>query len=198
MSCERKQIIYVEDYEKPEKQKLCRRKEIKSNCIKRSPVESIPKDKKAYSKFLKDLFHEAISHCRWVKSLMGLLNDLDISDYENLTFNQIYDDISDKCSGIYGLGPLTTYDIVSALCYFYKIKINIVVLVGNGPKRAATILGLKSEYHQISPTKRIRYTTISNVKQAFANKGYKLSNEIKHTLDGDKVESFLCNWQKKN
>jgi hypothetical protein len=80
-----------------------------------------------------NIFQEAIDHCRWKGVLHDLLKEINISSYENNTFEEIIVDIANMLEPIKGLGPLTRYDITSALCRYYKINIDNVYIIGNGP-----------------------------------------------------------------
>ena len=92
-----------------------------------------------------NIFQEAINHCRWKKALYSILKKINIIDYENKTFEEIIIEIYNICDNVKGVGMLTIYDIKSTICRYYKINIDKVYIIGNGPKRAVTPTKKKNE-----------------------------------------------------
>ena len=130
------------------------------------------------------MFQEAIGHCRWKTVLRdNVLNKIDISSYENKTFEEIFVDIYSICVNVKGVGLLAVYDITAALCRHYEINIEKVYIIGNGPKRAVKLLNIKTKVHKINEQIKIKYADISDFNTNITN--------------GDTLESYLCNWQKK-
>ena len=138
-----------------------------------------------------NIFQEAINHCRWKTVLRGLLENIQINDYKNKTFEEIIINIHTICSKINGIGMLTIYDITSAICRNYCITIDRVYIVGSGPKRAIQILHIKPNTHKISKNITLKYISISSIINIF---GSQIDKNIQN--DGDAIESFICNWQK--
>lgn len=145
---------------------------------------------------LSNVFQEAINHCRWKKVLNSVLEKINISDYNDKTFDEIIIEIYDICSSVRGIGMLTVYDITSAICRFYKINIDKVYVIGNGPKRAVKLLNIKTKINKISNKIKINYVDISDIINAFAVNSYKLDENIKGQQNGDIFETYICNWQK--
>lgn len=134
------------------------------------------------------MFQEAIGHCRWKTVLRNnVLNKIIISRYENKTFEEIIVEIYSICVNVKGVGLLAVYDITAALCRHYEINIDKVYIIGNGPKRAVKLLNIKTKTHKINNQIKIKYVDIADVNT-------KLNKNI---TNGDTLESYLCNWQKK-
>jgi len=142
------------------------------------------------------LFKEAIDHCRWKKVLEPILQQINISDYENQTFEEIFSKIYNICKPIYGLGRLVIYDITSAICRVNKINIDKVFIVGNGPKKACIILGIKPKLYKINNYIKIHYVEIDEILNALIIRREILDYSIKVCKNGDILETFICNWQK--
>jgi hypothetical protein len=143
-----------------------------------------------------NIFQEAIDHCRWKKTLRNVLNEIHISSYENQGFEEIIFNIYNICKNVNGVGMLTIYDIASAICRYYKINIDKVYIIGNGPKRAIKLLNIKTKTHKIKNTINVSYVEITDVITAFNNNGYELDENIKNSKNGDILETYICNWQK--
>jgi len=139
-----------------------------------------------------DMYNEAISHCRWKKALHGILKDINISDYNNKTFEEIITEIHNICKNTDGIGMLAIYDITSAICRHYKVNIDKVYIIGKGPKRAINLLNVKPKTHNI----KIRYATVTDIITAFDSNGFELSEHVRNSKNGDIFESYICNWQK--
>jgi hypothetical protein len=141
-------------------------------------------------------FQEAINHCRWKKVLYAVLKDINILHYKNKTFDEIMIKIYSICKTIKGIGMLTMYDITSAICRYYQIRIDRVYIVGKGPKRAVTLLNMKTKRHTIDNTVCIHYVDIHDVIHAFDSKSYEVDETIRNNKNGDVLETYLCHWQK--
>ena len=142
------------------------------------------------------IFHEAQKHCRWKKVLYNVLKEINISIYENKTFEQIIIDIYGICKNIRGIGFLAIYDITSAICRFHKINIDKVYIIGNGPKRAVKLLNLATKNHTINADIKIKYVDINEIISAFDKESVALDENIRNNKNGDVFETFLCDWQK--
>jgi hypothetical protein len=143
-----------------------------------------------------NIFQEAINHCRWKKVLQSVLKEVNISKYENKTFEEIIIEIYNICDNIKGIGILTIYDITTAICRYYKINIDKVYIIGNGPKRAAKLLNIKNKIHKITDKIKIKYVDINEVINAFDINCYELHENIRNNKNGDILETYICNWQK--
>jgi hypothetical protein len=143
-----------------------------------------------------NIYQEAINHCRWKKVLYQILKDINIQDYKNKTFEEIICQIYDICYKVNGIGMLTIYDITSAICRYYKINIEKVYVIGNGPKRAIKLLNISTKIQNINNKIKINYVNISDVINAFDKNNYELNENIKNNKNGDILESYICNWQK--
>lgn len=142
-----------------------------------------------------NLFQEAIAHCRWEKVLRNFLTNLDITQFQNQSFDYIYVSIFNMCQSIKGLGTLTIYDITSAICRRYNIVIDKVFIIGSGPKRAIKLLHIQPNIYKISKI-NIRYVAIDDIVRAFDKEGFQLDDSIRYCANGDIIETFICNWQK--
>jgi hypothetical protein len=143
-----------------------------------------------------NLFQEAIDHCRWKKVLYFVLKQINLSEYENKTFEEIIIGIYDICKEHNGIGMLTIYDISAAICRFYKRNIDKVYIIGNGPKRAVRLLNLKPKTHKINGDIAIKYLEINEVINGFDSNSFELDTMIRNITNGDIVETYICNWQK--
>jgi hypothetical protein len=142
------------------------------------------------------IFQEAINHCRWKKTLHNLLKDIDISSYENKTFEEIICYIYDMCQCVKGIGLLTMYDITASICRYYNINIEKVYIIGNGPKRAVKLLNLETKTHIINNKIKLNYVCINDIIMAFNNNCYELDESLTNVKNGDIFETYICNWQK--
>ena len=142
------------------------------------------------------IFQEALNHCRWKSTLkLNVLTHLDlqksnIKSFKNSDFETIFEKVYDICKPIEGIGLLTCYDIAAAICRYNNIILSKVYLIGKGPKRAAMILNLKPEKQKMKNV-ILPYVDVSSVNDALKNKNVNFDSS-----DGDKLETFLCNWQK--
>ena len=134
------------------------------------------------------LFQEAISHCRWKTVLRDhVLKIIDISEYNNKTFEQIFINIHEICSKVRGIGMLCTYDICAALCRLHGVHIDRVYIIGGGPRRAVQLLNLKLHVHVLNESIKLQYVHLCDVNESLGEQ----------FTDGDSAETHLCRWQKK-
>lgn len=145
---------------------------------------------------ISSIFEEAIKHCRWKKVLHSILKQINISEYKNKKFEEIIIEIYNICIGVKGLGMLAIYDITSAICRYYKINIDKVYIIGNGPKRAIKLLNIKTKKHKINDKIEIKFVNIIDVINAFDINYYNLDENIRNNKNGDIFETYICNWQK--
>lgn len=143
-----------------------------------------------------NIFQEAINHCRWKKVLCNVLEKINISDYENKSFEEIIVEIHNMCISVSGIGLLTVYDITSAICRYYEININKVYIIGAGPKRAVKLLNIKTKIHKINDKIKIHFVTVADIINAFDINCYELDENIRNSKNGDVFESYICMWQK--
>jgi hypothetical protein len=144
-----------------------------------------------------NMFQEAIDHCRWKKVLHSVLKKINVSNYNNNnTFEEIFLQIYIICNDVKGIGTLTIYDISAAICRFYKINIDRVYIIGNGPKRAVKLLNIKTKTYKINDSIKLRYVDISDIIDAFEFNSYDLDVNIRNNKNGDILETYICNWQK--
>jgi hypothetical protein len=148
----------------------------------------------------KELFQEAIDHCRWKNTLkikVLSLNELSIDNiinYKNNTFEDIFIKIYNLTKTIYGIGLLCVYDMTSAICRYNNININKIYIIGNGPKKAIKLLNIKYKLQKINKDITLKYVEINEVINEFKLNNIKIN--INNIINGDEFESFLCNWQK--
>ena len=146
------------------------------------------------------IFQEAIDHCRWKKILKSKVLSLDelsitnIINYKNDTFENIFIKIYNLTKSIYGIGLLCVYDITAAICRLNNIIITKIYIIGNGPKKAINLLNIKYKLQKINNSVALKYIEINDIINVF--KLHNINTNIDNKNDGDKFESFLCNWQK--
>jgi hypothetical protein len=144
-----------------------------------------------------NIFQEAINHCRWKAVLYSVLKKINISEYNNNnTFEEIILQIYIICNNVKGIGLLTIYDITAAICRYYKINIDKVYIIGNGPKRAIKLLNIKTKICKINDNIKLRYVDICDIINAFDLNSYDLDINIRNNKNGDILETYICNWQK--
>jgi hypothetical protein len=143
-----------------------------------------------------NIFQEAINHCRWKTVLQTVIQQINISDYHNNTFEEIIFKIYTICKNVYGIGMLTIYDITFGICRYHNINIDKVYIIGKGPKKAVNILNIKTKTQNINNYIKIKYVNIIDIINAFDVNNYKLDKNIRNTRNGDILETFICNWQK--
>ena len=124
------------------------------------------------------------------------MKEIELSHYENKTFEEIIFDIYNICYNVKGLGILTIYDITSSICRYNGININKVYIIGNGPKRAIKILNIKTKIHKINNKIKLNYVDIDDIIIAFDINEYQLNENIRNNKNGDTLETYICNWQK--
>ena len=152
----------------------------------------------------KQVFTELINHSRRKNTARDVIAEIDLQKYKDYNFSEIYTEIYNKFRTINGLGNLAVYDTTSAICKYHNKIIDKVYIVGNGPKKAIKKLNLNHKLNKMivghdSNEKpiTIKYVEISDLLEAFPNNGYDLPNTIdKNCIDGDKIESEICVWQK--
>jgi hypothetical protein len=144
----------------------------------------------------KYLFQEAINHCRWKTILKNILENINIKDFQNKNFEEIIIEIYNICEKHKGIGLLTIYDITSAICRYYKINIDKVYIIGNGPKRSVKLLNINTKFNKINNKIKIKFVEIHEIINSFDKNNYELDDKIRHCKNGDEIETFICNWQK--
>ena len=144
-----------------------------------------------------DLCDEAIAHCRWKGALMTVLeNDIVVEKYSNNSFEEIFESIYNICKEVKGIGLLTMYDIVSAICRRFNVNIDHVYIIGGGPVRACKLLHLEPKRKKICKCVVLRYLEIKDIVRAFQENGYTMDDDLRSNTNGDDFESYICNWQK--
>ena len=136
------------------------------------------------------IFEEALSHSRRKSLLKTVINNIKLTDYNTLNFQQIYSSIYQKYKKDGDIGLLTIYDLTSGICRHFDIPITKVFIIGKGPQRAVKILNLKCK-KIIFDNITLKYVELSEIKNSI-----KLPDELKDTTNGDLLESFICKWQK--
>ena len=139
------------------------------------------------------IYDEALSHCRWKTVLKKNKHKIKIKHFKNMTFEQIIFKVHSIFKNIKGIGMLSMYDISAGICRHYNINIDKVYIIGNGPKRAIKILGLKKKKISIQNKFNLHYVEKKDINEAFKKLKLKLPRYLK---SGDDYESYICNWQK--
>ena len=147
-----------------------------------------------------NIFQEAMDHCRWKRQLDTVLlrpelHDNILQDYSGKSFEEILLTVYNICEKVKGVGMLTVYDIVAAICRFNNINIERVYIIGGGPVRAARLLNIKLKTHKIEKI-ALKYIEISEIIEAFDKLKLEIDSQIKHSNNGDEFETYICNWQK--
>ena len=147
-----------------------------------------------------NIFQEAMDHCRWKRQLDTVLlrpelHDNILQDYSGKSFEEILLTVYNICEKVKGVGMLTVYDIVAAICRFNNINIERVYIIGRGPVRAVRLLNIKLKTHKIEKI-ALKYIEISEIIAAFDKQKFEIDIEIKQSSSGDEFETYICNWQK--
>ena len=149
----------------------------------------------------KNIFQEAIDHCRWKKVLRNNVlvktefQEHNLHQFTGKSFNEILLFVYNICDKVEGIGMLTIYDITSAICRYNKINIEKIYIIGKGPKRAIRLLDIKAKSQKIENI-TLNYVEIPEIIKAFQEKNYEINLQIKNSNNGDDFESYICNWQK--
>jgi hypothetical protein len=151
----------------------------------------------------KNIYQEAIDHCRWKEALKKKVLTLpefqknNLIYFSSMSFGDIFTFVYNKCKNIKGVGILSIYDITSTICRYININIDKVYIIGSGPRRAIKLLGVKPKLHKIAKNISLKYVEITEIVEAFHKNNYELDIKIKNSNNGDHFESYICNWQKK-
>ena len=132
----------------------------------------------------KVLFWEARCHCRHKTILDAFLNNLDLNNLKNKSFEQIFLELKNIPRNKGSIGNLTLYDIASDIVRHNGGEVKKVYIIGSGPKRAIKILGIKK---QLDPVTRLHFVSCEDVTRAC---------NLEQTTDGDLLETYICQWQK--
>ena len=141
-----------------------------------------------------------MDHCRWKRQLDTVLlrpelHDNILQDYSGKSFEEILLTVYNICEKVKGVGMLTVYDIVAAICRFNNINIERVYIIGGGPVRAARLLNIKLKTHKIEKI-ALKYIEISEIIEAFDKLKLEIDTHVKQSSSGDEFETYICNWQK--
>ena len=147
-----------------------------------------------------NIFQEAMDHCRWKRQLDTVLlrpelHDNILQDYSGKSFEEILLTVYNICEKVKGVGMLTVYDIVAAICRFNNINIERVYIIGRGPVRAVRLLNIKLKTHKIEKI-ALKYIEISEIIEAFDKLKLEIDTHVKQSSSGDEFETYICNWQK--
>jgi hypothetical protein len=151
------------------------------------------------------IYREAIAHCRAKTILKDKLKRFPSIDFfRNKTFKEIFILVWNELYTKYKIGDLTIYDITSGICRYYNIPITMILLVGKGPKRAIKLLSKMYKEKTLLSIKTIRidthklkYVDIVDLQNLCTKLQLSSIPEWVYTTgDGDKLETWLCNWQK--
>lgn len=149
----------------------------------------------------RDVFQEAIDHSRRKNTLRNEILTLpefqehNLHQYSQKTFEEIFSGVYKTCNPVYGIGMLTIYDISVAICKYNKINIERVYIIGNGPKRAISLLRIEPQFQKIGDT-FVRYVEIQEILHAFREKNQTIDGWVKGSKNGDYLESYICAWQR--
>jgi hypothetical protein len=142
------------------------------------------------------IFQEAISHSRRPTTLINTVKQLNLSEYENKSFEDIYPEIRTIFKSVKDqLGPLAVYDTTAAICRYHNKNVDRVYIVGGGPIKAVKKLNLSCKTQRISKY-TLKYVEIADVISAFDRNCFYLDENVRQSKNGDDFESYICNWQK--
>jgi len=147
------------------------------------------------------IFQEAIDHSRRKNTLRNEILTLPefqedkLHQYSRMMFEEIFSGVYKTCKPVVGIGMLTVYDITVAICRYNKINIERVYIIGNGPKRAITLLGIEPRIQKMGDT-LLRYVEIHEILCAFREKDQPLSEWLSSSKSGDDFENYICAWQR--
>jgi hypothetical protein len=147
------------------------------------------------------VFQEAIDHSRRKNTLRNEILTLPefqegkLHQYSHKTFEEIFSSVYKICKPVDGIGMLTIYDISAAICKYNKINIERVYIVGNGPKRAISLLGIEPQIQEIGDT-FVRYVEIHALMRALREKNQPIDGLLRSSKNGDDLENYICAWQR--
>ncbi len=132
------------------------------------------------------IFWEAIAHCRWKTVLRNSLPSIhekieEFSTFE--TFEDVFKNIKITLQPVNGIGPLSYYDISSAICKYHNIEIKKIYLFGGGPKRAIRLLNIPKSFDDILKVYCCERVDVLKVHGT-------------ENMTSDDLETSLCLWQK--
>ncbi len=132
----------------------------------------------------KVLFWEARCHCRHKTILDAFLKDINVDNFKNKSFEQVFLDIQKLKRPKGSIGALTLYDIASDIVRHNGGQIHKVYIIGSGPKRAIKLLDIKKQRDKITG---LHFVTCEDVVSKC---------KLEPTSDGDLLETYICQWQK--
>ena len=147
------------------------------------------------------IFQEAVNHCRWKSALrnnvlkQNELQEQNLHRFACKSFEYILLTVYNICETVEGIGMLTIYDITSAICRYNKIIIDKIYIIGDGPKRAISLLNIKAKRQKIGSVS-LKYVEIAEILKAIKEKDYEINTRIINSNNGDDYETYICNWQK--
>ena len=152
------------------------------------------------------VFQEAIDHSRRKNTLRNEILSLPefqedkLHQYSHMTFEEIFSSVYKIGKPVDGIGMLTIYDITAAICKYNNINIERVYIIGNGPKRAISLLGIEPQIQEIGDT-FVRYVEIPEILRtlrgcALREKNQALYESLRSSKNGDDLENYLCIWQR--
>jgi hypothetical protein len=142
------------------------------------------------------MFHQAISHCRHKSTLKRVISTIRLQDFSTcLTFEEIFANVEKVCKPIYGIGTLSVYDLSTDIAKHYGLQPKMIYCIGNGPRTALCLLGIKPIIQKLG-SQWVQATTTSAVQHAFHQKGLSIPEKLYTSTNPDDWESFLCIWQK--
>lgn len=140
-------------------------------------------------------YGEVVRHNRRKTRMIQTIKNINIQNYKDLSFKQIYTKVSDLCKSNEGYGKLAAYDITSAICKYHHVTIDKIFINGSGPELASIILQLKPKKMKINGN-TLLYIEIKDVLEAFKKNKIKYAKQLENSNDGDLFETYLCIWQK--
>jgi len=137
-------------------------------------------------------FKLTLQHYKSKASIKNTLKDnFFIKDYHMYNnFEEIFTDVSKKCSKIERLGLVACYNISADICRNYNLPVDHLYLIDKDTKYAVNILNIPKETIKSKKMGKysVKYITISDLKKFFEDKGVTLPFE---SNNGYHYEMFL-------
>ncbi len=140
------------------------------------------------------IFREAYAHSRNHTLLRNVLNNLSLTDFKGKTFEEIVLLVNLRLYSVKGIGKLTRYDIIASIAKLFKVSVNHIYIVGNGPRAAIRHLKLTDKLKRETFGRyAFQYIEKEDLIDRMREKGYKTEAERFESIENlDTIESELC------
>jgi len=175
----------------------------------------IDENKQLTSDEIKILFKDVFKHNHWyTKNIYKLGGEILLKTHKNKNFSEILESINDMANKYKGIGPLSIYDIANSIARYYNLKCKEIYIIADsnskkkGPYNAIIKLNLKQKMRFKRKIGRINgqqlklytidFDEFNNIDNKFKSKQFNKIYKYIRELDGDRCETFLCKWFKRN